>query len=112
MNEVVYLMIETQSSSEGPGAAEFVNTAVNLAKNGRRVSLWLLQNGVLNLLDDRFVIEAASFEKLEIKLYVDEFSMRQRSIEDEYIASADAHVSGMAELAAQLMRPQCKVIWH
>lgn len=112
MNEIVYLMVETQSSSEGPGSAEFIKSALDLAKNGRKVSLWLLQNGVLNLLDEDFLAQAALFGAFGMTLYTDEFSLRQRSIDDGRAASVDAHIAGMPQLAAQLMRAQCKVIWH
>lgn len=112
MNGIVYLMIETQSFSEGPGAGDFINTALDLARSGGVVSLWLLQNGVLNLLDTNLSFQTMISETPGFTLYTDDFSLVQRSIRSELVVSSGAQVADMAQLSAQLMRPQCKVIWH
>lgn len=112
MSETRYLLVETQSPADGPGAGEFVDSAFDLAHAGRKVSLWLLQNGVLTLFGQDEGLRTRIAEANNLMLYVDSFSLAQRSVEPGLVEATGGRLGAMSELVAQLMAPHCRVIWH
>jgi hypothetical protein len=112
MNDFHYLFVETHFPGDGLGDGEFIQGACDLALAGRKVTLWLLQNGVLTLFWKSHELRSILATTNDLALYADAFSMAQRSVDDAWIAAAGGHQGDMSLLVTQLMTPQCKVIWH
>lgn len=110
--EPSYLLVETQSPFDGPASADFVDSAFELARSGRTVSLWLLQNGVLGLLAHAETWRERLAETPRLRMYADAFSLAQRSVDPQHLAAAGAEAADMPELVSRLMSAHCKVLWH
>jgi predicted peroxiredoxin len=107
---VDYLMIESGGPAEGSGAGRFIADATVLAGQGASVALVLIQNGVaaavagtMTGLDD--------FMRRGGRLWIDEFSARQRALDQGDLISG-ARVIGMGDLADALLTPGVRAVWH
>jgi predicted peroxiredoxin len=107
----VYLLIETQSVSEGSGVHGFLETASYLSQDGHRVNLFLIQNGVfLGIRGGHPAIEALAGAG-NVSVWADEFSLRMRTI-DAGELTRGIRIKGMETLVDILMSPGCKPVWH
>ena len=75
-----YLMIASRDPFEWNGAARFVETAAGLAREGNKVTLFLVQNGVLasRPCQAAEVLKTAADSGVEI--LADDFSLAERGI--------------------------------
>ncbi|HKP94816.1 MAG TPA: hypothetical protein VJ385_03565 [Fibrobacteria bacterium] len=106
-----YLLIETRSAWEGGDVHGFLELAVELARQGNRVDLFLLQNGVLLARKGADARMGDLAHAADVSLWADAFSLEQRSVSAPALHEA-VRVGGMADLIRMLARPGCKPIWH
>jgi sulfur relay (sulfurtransferase) complex TusBCD TusD component (DsrE family) len=105
-----YLLIETRDPFESADTGFCHDLAQRLAAAGERVTLFLVQNGVMPA---RAGAAAAGFPELAqtgIEILADEFSLRERGISADRLqawvkpCALDAVIDRLAE--------GCKAIWH
>ncbi len=104
-----YLLIGSRDPFESNDVTRLYALAENLAKNGSKVTLFLVQNGVFSARDSgkSAAISAAADKGVEV--LADEFSLRERGI------SPDRLVSGVSAAALDVVVDQLadgrKAIW-
>lgn len=105
-----YFFVQSQDPYTDRVTDDQFSLMTQLAGEGKEVSLFLTQNGVIPA---AFQAESPVFDKLldqKIKIYADKFSLEQREIAEtelkRNIESAEIHVVVQAMLAGD------KVIWN
>ena len=104
-----YLLIGSRDPFESNDVTRLYALAENLAKNGSKVTLFLVQNGVLSARESAQSAALSAVAGKGVAVLADDFSLRERGI------SPDGLVSGVS--AAPLDRvvdhlaDGCKAIW-
>ncbi len=104
-----YLLIGSRDPFESNDVTRLYALAENLVKNGSKVTLFLVQNGVLSARESAQSAALSAVASNGVAVLADEFSLRERGI------SPDGLVSGVS--AAPLDRvvdhlaDGCKAIW-
>ncbi len=104
-----YLLIGSRDPFESNDVTRLYALAENLVKNGSKVTLFLVQNGVLSARESAQSAALSAVAGSGVAVLADEFSLRERGI------SPDGLVSGVS--AAPLDRvvdhlaDGCKAIW-
>ncbi|MFQ5504422.1 MAG: DsrE family protein [Planctomycetota bacterium] len=75
-----YLLIESRDPFESRGVAGDLELATNLARDGNEVTLFLVQNGVLETRRDARMDGLDSVLASGVEVLADEFSLRERGI--------------------------------
>mgnify|MGYP001119515789 CR=1 FL=1 len=105
-----YLLVETQGPWEGPGCARFLADAVDLARDGDQVCVALLQDGVTAAVG-RPLLEVEELVVLGAQVWVDRFSVAQRALLRAPLP-VGAELVEMDKIAARLLDPEVRVVWH
>ncbi|WP_411107521.1 hypothetical protein [Streptomyces sp. cmx-4-9] len=105
-----HLLVETKGPWSGPGCAGFLRDAAALARRGDRVRLLFIQDGVSAAVADASD-EAASAAHAGCEIWVDRFSLAQRGLQESGLLPAAAPVA-MTEVAACVLDPDVRVVWH
>jgi hypothetical protein len=92
-----YIFIETRSGAESPDVSSNLELAGSLAENGHDVTVYLVQNAVV---DPRVPAGVAA--------YADDVSLEARGLD----APAGVHIGGMPDLVRLLMTPGVIPVWH
>ncbi len=104
-----YLLIESRDPFESNDVSRLNALAGNLAKNGRKVTLFLVQNGVLSARESAQSAALSAVAGNGVEVLADEFSLRERGI------SPDGLVSGVSAAPLDVVVDQLadgrKVIW-
>ncbi|MDT3399152.1 hypothetical protein RKE29_21305 [Streptomyces sp. B1866] len=105
-----HLLIESGGPETGPACERFVADAARLAGDGHHVVLFLVENGVTAALPgaSRGV---RAFLRGGGELWVDAFSAAQRALPAADLLSASRLVE-MDEVAAKLLQPRVRAVWH
>lgn len=88
-----YLLIESQDPFESKDASHFYRLAADLARGRHEVTFFLVQNGVLSA---RAGAEVGLLDELRVtgvEILADDFSLRERGIRGERLASQIAAAS-------------------
>jgi hypothetical protein len=105
-----FLLIETRDPFESADVGFFQDQAKRLTAAGHRVSLFLVQNGVLPA---RAGVAAQGFAELSqagVEILADEFSLRERGIPDDRVHSS-VKPCALGVVIDRLVEG-AKVIWH
>jgi hypothetical protein len=105
-----HLMIESQGPWAGASCTMFVRDAAALARIGLCTRLLLVQDAVLAAVPG-VLSEVAAFIAADGELWVDRFSMLQRGLNEHNLMPL-ARVTDMDEVAALVLDPAVKVVWH
>lgn len=107
-----YVLVETRDPFDSHDTTYYYNLAKELAEKGHKVTLFLVQNGVLS------VRKAASKNPLmaivggKVEVLADAFSLRERAI-GETEKSDDVKVAEIGDLVDLIMaEDDTKVMWH
>lgn len=106
-----YLLIESRDHFESSEANYFYRLAIDLKNQKNDVKLFFLQNAVFSLRKNTIYSEKISqIVSLDIPIYVDDFSMRERGMFQENLS----HIMIISSLEFILdeMLNNTKVIWH
>lgn len=105
-----YLLIESRDLFESNDVPYFYDLAEGLARDGNKVSLFLIQNGVLPARRSARSAALTRVAKAGVELLADDFSLRERGIRSERLiaevlpASLDFVIDCLAEGR--------KTLWH
>ncbi|QLH22022.1 DsrE family protein [Streptomyces sp. Rer75] len=105
-----HLLIESGGPQTGPACERFVGDAVRLAGDGHRVVLFLVENGVTAALPGA-APGIEMFLRDGGEVWVDTFSAAQRALPADDLA-ADVRMVEMDDVAAKLLEPQVRAVWH
>jgi predicted peroxiredoxin len=105
-----YLLIESQGTFESTGATNFLALARDLARQGAKVELFLVQNGVMPARVGAKAGDLSAVLRAGIRVWADDFSLRERAV-----ARADVLpgvVPGSISTVVDRMADGWNVIWH
>lgn len=105
-----HVLIETQGPWKGPGCGRFIADAAALARAGTDVWLVLAEDGVTAAVGTP-VPELLDLFRHGGRLWIDEFSLRQRALADAPIVAGHALVD-MTDVAAKLLEDDVRAVWH
>jgi sulfur relay (sulfurtransferase) complex TusBCD TusD component (DsrE family) len=104
-----YLLIGSRDPFESNDVTRLYALAENLVKNGSKVTLFLVQNGVLSARESAQSAALSAVAGNGVEVLADEFSLRERGI------SPDRLVSGVAasplDMVVDLLADGRKTIW-
>ena len=108
-----YVLVESRDPFEYSDTGYFYEVAADLSKAGNNVTFFLVQNGVLTA---RKGVSNSAVEKLQksapgVKIMADEFSLRERAITGQKLASGVVS-SDVDQLVDLLAVSGVKAIWH
>lgn len=109
MNEHYFLIASEEPQSHG-GVRRAYDLAATLAQRGREVTVFLVQNGVIPA---RRGPASASLEGLisrGAQVLADEFSLRERGIDSDRLASGVRPASLLQ--VTEALAAGAKVLWH
>jgi len=105
-----YLLIESRDPFDSNDAGQFYELAANLAKGGNRVTLFLVQNGVLPARQCVHSGALSAVADAGVEILADEFSLDERGI------ATGTLVTGVSAAALDVVVDQLaegrKAIWH
>lgn len=105
-----YLLIESRDPFESADSARYCDLAAGLARNGDKVTLFLVQNGVLPARRGARSGGLADAAAAGVEILADDFSLRERAI------PADGLIAGVAaaplDVVIDAMAAGSKTIWH
>lgn len=104
-----YLLIESRSPWESSDVADFYAAARDLVAAGSEVTLFLVQNGVLAARKGAKHSGLAELSS-KMKILADDFSLRERGIAKETLASGLQPVS--IDEIVDLLAAGAKAVWH
>ncbi|GHJ28018.1 hypothetical protein [Streptomyces hygroscopicus] len=105
-----HLLIETGGPQTGPACERFLGDAARLARDGHAVVLFLVENGVTAAVPgsapgiETFLSDGG-------ELWVDTFSAAQRALPAADLTPR-ARLVEMADVAAKLLEPRVRAVWH
>lgn len=105
-----YLLIESRDPFEFASVASNYQQAADLARAGNKVTLFLVQNGVLPARLGATADGLKATAKGGVTILVDEFSLRERAIAPDALI-ADVKPAPL-DLVIDKMAAGCKAIWH
>ena len=105
-----YLLIESRDPWESGETRYFYDLATDLASRGHDVVLFLIQNGVLSVRKGSSVTLVQKAIDARVKVLLDDFSLRERGIDDGERTSGTviANIGALVDLLAEGR----KAIWH
>lgn len=105
-----YLLIESRDPFESNDVRYFFDLAASLARAENRVTLFLVQNGVLAARAGEHTFWFAELAKAGVEILADDFSLRERGIHGPRLTPAVQP----AEIAAVIDRlgEGRKTLWH
>lgn len=108
MNE--YLIIESRDASESPDVKFTTDLAADLARQGNRVTIVLLQNGVIPARKGARAEEILAARDAGVHVLADQFSLRERGIATDELH--DGISPSPLETVVDNLASGNKVIWH
>ena len=106
-----YLLIETKSCLEDFSVQSFLTTAAGLASKDKRVTLFLIQDAVIMALKGQALALDNTLSSSSIRIFVDEFSFRTRSMNAQELLDG-AEIVEMSRVVQLMVSDNCKTIWH
>lgn len=105
-----YLFIESRDPFENNAVARQYELAANLVKDGNKVTLFLVQNGVLPARPGACSEMLSTAARAGVEVLADEFSLRERGI------GADKMAEGVKAAPLDIVIDQLaegrKALWH
>jgi predicted peroxiredoxin len=110
MTTTNYLLIESRDPFESNDVAYFYDLAAGLARQGCRVTLFLVQNGVLPARRSSRSEMLAQLAGAGVEVLADDFSLRERGIEPSRLVQGVS--PSPIDLVIDQMAEGRKVLWH
>lgn len=108
-----YVLIESRDPFEFSDTTYMYQMADDLAANGNRVTMYLVQNGVFcarkNVKDNPLI--GLKKNSPSVRVEADDFSLRERGISTSRLAEG-VNVSNVDDLVEHMMQSDTKVVWH
>ena len=105
-----YIIIETRDPSESQDTQSMVETAKGLSAHGHRVTMFLIQNGVMPARrGSTFQHGLTTLQHANVKILADRHSLQERAITE---VGDDIERTDMDHLVDLLMEPHTKAFWH
>lgn len=105
-----YLFIESRDPFESQDSQAFYDLAQGQAQEGNRVTLFLIQNGVLPARKgSKYASRLAELAQGGVTVLVDDFSLKARAI--RHLADG-VRSSSVEELVDLVLTEGTKAIWH
>ena len=105
-----YLLLESRDPFEYATVKEQYDLAAALAKEGNTVTLFLIQNGVLPARPTPMSEPLAAIAKAGVQVLADEFSLRERGIGADRLATGVQQAP--LDRVLDLLGDGCKALWH
>lgn len=105
-----YLLIASRDPSGHASTRRCYELAAQLADEGQRVILFLLQNGVLPVRPSPASKELEALARRGVRVAADEFSLRERGIDLARLAPGVEPAS--LELVIDALAQGAKALWH
>ncbi len=105
-----YLLIESRDPFDSNDVANYYDLASNLAAAGNKVTLFLIQNGVLAARNGAKTDGLEAVAKNGVEILADDFSLRERGIAGDGLASAVSAAS--LDVVVDHLANGSKAIWH
>ena len=104
-----YLLIESRDPFETREVANDYQLAVDLARQGNDTTIFLVQNGVLPVRRDTLRKEINNLLENGVKVICDEFSLRERGIYSNSIATGIE--IGPLDIVVEHLASNSKTLW-
>ena len=105
-----YLLIESRDPFDNKVVARQYELAINLVKEGNKVTLFLVQNGVLPARPGTHSALLTGTARAGVEVLADDFSLRERGIADKRLAEG-VKAAPLTTVIDQLAEGR-KTIWH
>jgi sulfur relay (sulfurtransferase) complex TusBCD TusD component (DsrE family) len=105
-----YLLIASRDPYTHTGARRCYELASALAGEGNRVTLFLVQNGVLPARPGPGSAELLDLSRRGVRVLADEFSLRERGIANGALAAGVEPAP--LELVIEALEDGAKALWH
>jgi intracellular sulfur oxidation DsrE/DsrF family protein len=105
-----YLFIESQGAFASATAPEFLALAGELVKQGGKVEILLVQNGVMAARNGARAPELSAAVQSGLPVFADEFSLKERALPREQLAKGVK--SAGLDVVVDRMAAGWKVLWH
>lgn len=105
-----YIILESRDPYDSADWANMQEIITNLKKSEHKVTVFLLQNGVLTARKGTpFEKHFFSLKALGINILADFFALQERGIQD---IAASVETSNLDQLIKLCLTPDTKAIWH
>ncbi len=105
-----YLLVESRDPFDRRPANDLAALAAELATEPNQVTLFLIQNGVLEARDGAAAARLGALRELGVTVLADEFSLRERGIAPERLSPLVSSAS-LGVVVAHLARGD-RTLWH
>ena len=105
-----YLLFESQEPVECAQVPRHYALAAGLKKEGNRVTLFLVQNGVLPVRAGARSADLTSLAGAGVRVLADSFSLKERGIDENRLASGVA--AAPLDVVLDALAEGAKVVWH
>ncbi len=105
-----YILIESRDPFDSGDVDYLYNLASGLAENGDKVTVFLVQNGVLPAREGTRVSELSALAKTGVEILADDFSLSERGIDPGRLVEG-VHAAPLETVVDQLADGR-KAIWH
>jgi predicted peroxiredoxin len=111
MTDSHFVLIESRDPFDSADSRFVPDTATGLRARGRAVTVYLVQNGVFASRAGARGAELPRLAQAGVTVLADDFSLRERGIEADELASGvrEASIDTLVDL---IMRPGTKAVWH
>ncbi len=106
-----YLLIESRDPFEARDVSYFYGLAADLAAQGDKVTLFLVQNGALASRKNAKGNPLGTVLKGKVEVLVDSFSLKERGIQDSE-RHPSVKTADIDALVDHIMANGTKVLWH
>jgi intracellular sulfur oxidation DsrE/DsrF family protein len=105
-----YLLIESRDPFDSADVPAFWELAQGLVRDGNQVTLFLVQNGVLPARPSARSDALAALARAGVEVLADEFSLRERGIQTDRLASGVK--SAKLDVVLDQLEQGRKALWH
>jgi len=105
-----YLLIASRDPYTHASARRCYDLAAQLAREGARVTVFLVQNGVLPARPNGASDDLAALSHSGVRVVADDYSLRERGITPQGLAPGIEATS--LELVIEALESGAKVLWH
>jgi sulfur transfer complex TusBCD TusB component (DsrH family) len=107
-----YVLIESRDPFDSRDCEWLYDTAQRLTQSGNEVTVFLVQNGVLQTRKgSHYTASISELAQSDVKLLADSLSLKERAITEDKLIS-DVQSSTIDELVDLIMEDNVKSFWH
>lgn len=105
-----YLFIESRHASESGDVDQSFELAASLAADGHKVTVYLVQNGVISARNGAKNAHIAVANNAGVTVLADDFSLRERGIDLDHLAAGVC--ASALETVIDHLESGAKTVWH